>query len=240
MHRFTCLLLIIFGTCCLLPSLPVQADLQFTAEKEGPDGGSGLYSQFVLNAMLKDIGLELDDSKKGRPDQKKETDQEKKSDKEKRPEKEKADRQKKADKKKTSNDDSWADDDDFLKDDDDFDSMSFDDAVTGFDKEFQDTVDAWDKEYEKTVARWNKAKKKYNKEKAKYEAATYNMALFSPTMTQLSSVAVSRPRWIKWISTGINPGTTMSSPMHWTWISVIRTPVVHVLPSQVSTPLRYF
>lgn len=146
-----------FFIVLILLSFEVQADKLVSTVQSEPGQGVGRYSQFVLAALLKDMGLDYSEERKSDSgkDNKRNEDQSGKS------------------KKKVGDEDFFNDDDGFFDEGSDFDSMSYEDAVASFDKEYEDTVKAWDKEYEETVKRWSEAKKVYNKVQDKYAETTY-------------------------------------------------------------------
>ncbi|WP_321392656.1 C1 family peptidase [uncultured Desulfuromusa sp.] len=147
----------------LILSFPSYAEKIYSARGSNTNEGVGRYSQFVIAAILKDIGLSFDD--KNKQDQ---PEKEKKN----LPEKEKSD---------------FFSDDNFFDDDSDLEDMSFDDTLAEFEDEYKNIIDSWDKEYNETVAKWMKAKKNYNKDKDKYAKTTVNFQSLASSSPPLDS-----------------------------------------------------
>jgi hypothetical protein len=130
-------------------SVSVHAQTTYSAVTSNEDLGQ--YGQFVIHALLRDVGLE------GIPDDEKRDEDEQVPD---------GDAQPIPAEEET---------DDFFDDDFFDDDVGFDEAVAEFDREFDETVAAWDSEYEATLERWGLAKREYDQEKEQLMALTYDL-----------------------------------------------------------------
>jgi C1A family cysteine protease len=156
---------------------PVFAE-QITALPAGTQHPLSQHSQFVMQRLLEQMGLQLPDDKKGQDDEKYQVDPPVPPPPKPSPSPTpKPDDQDQSDDSSNDNDNqedenSFFGNDDFFSDSND----GFEQVSKEFEDEFNQVSQQWENEYKQTVAKWEKARVDYLQKSDSYVAATYDLA----------------------------------------------------------------
>lgn len=131
----------------------------YSAIRSSDDAGITRYGEFVVNAILADIGLSLPDEDKADAARRNHRGRNDNGPKPAPPQKEKQS-------------------DDFFADDFFDEQRGFDDVARSFDREYAATVTAWNREYADTVARWSRARVDYEKQQARLSGTAFDLRRF--------------------------------------------------------------